>query len=123
MNKNNKDRLVTVAKSILCTVCALTLVVILCVSISKTAPTVEAQESECAVIGNEYAIDGTVIECTVLGEVSICDTNGDVWVVIADSGLTCGDTVVLTLMDNGTTDKEDDEVVSVYNVTTHSVVQ
>lgn len=121
----NKERLVTLAKSILCTVCALVLVAILCVSISKTAPTVEAQaqENECAVIGNEYAIDGTVTECTVFGEVSICDTNGDVWVVIADSGLTCGDTVVLMLMDNGTTGKEDDEVVSVYNVTTHNVVQ
>lgn len=44
-------------------------------------------------------------------------------VVITDSGLTCGDTVVLTLMDHGTTEKEDDEVLRVYNVTTHSMVQ
>ena len=66
---------------------------------------------------------GTVIECTDLGEVSICDFNGDVWVVITDSSLTCGDTVVMTLMDNNTTGKEDDEVVSVYNVTRHNLVQ
>ena len=102
-------------------VCVIVIAVMLCVSVSRPAPT--ADEQECAVAGSEYQIDGTVIECTDLGEVSICDFNGDVWVVIADSGLTCGDAVVLTLMDNDTTDKEDDEVLRVYNVTIHSMVQ
>lgn len=121
MCKNNKDRLLEVAKSMLYIVCVIVVAVMLCVSVSRPAPTVDKQE--CAAAGSEYQIDGTVIECTDLGEVSICDTNGDVWVVITDSGLTCGNTVVLTLMDNDTTDKEDDEIVSVYNVTTHSMVQ
>ena len=117
----NKDRFLEVAKSLLYIVCVIVIAVMLCVSVSRPAPTVD--EQECAVAGSEYQIDGTVIECTDLGEVSIYDANGDVWIVITDSGLTCGDTVVLTLMDNDTTDKEDDEVLKVYNVTTHSTIQ
>ena len=121
MCKNNKNRLLEVAKNMLYIVCVIVIAVMLCVSVSRPAPIADVQE--CAATGSEYQIDGTVIECTDLGEVSICDANGDVWVVITDSELTCDDTVVLTLMDNGTTDKEDDEVVNVYNVTTHSTVQ
>lgn len=102
-------------------VCVIVVAVMLCVSVSKPDPTVD--EQECAVASSEYQINGTVIECTDLGGVSISDANSDVWVVIADSGLTCGDTVVLTLMNNDTTDKEDNEVLKVYNVTTHSTIQ
>lgn len=122
MYNYRKNRIITVIKNLSRVACVLVLILTTgCVSINKPAPIVAVQE--CAAIGGEYQIDGTVIECTNLGEVSICDANGDVWIVLTDSGLTRGDTVGLTLMDNGTTDKEDDEVVNVYNVTTHSMVQ
>lgn len=122
MYNYRKNKIITVVKNLSCVACVLVLMLTTgCASINNPAPI--ADEQECAVTDSEYQIDGTVIECTELGEVSICDANGDVWVVITDSGLTCGNTVVLTLMDNGTTDKEDDETVSVYNVTTHSTVQ
>ena len=122
MYNYRKNRIITIAKNVSCVVCVLVLILTTgCVNINNHATIVD--EQECAAAGSEYQIDGTVIECTDLGEVSICDANGDVWVVITDSGLTCGDTVVLTLMDNSTTVKEDDEVVSVYNVTIHSMVQ
>lgn len=122
MYNYRKNRIITVVKNLSCVVCVLVLILTTgCVSINNHAPVVD--EQECATAGSEYQIDGTVIECTDLGEVSICDANGDVWVVLTNSGLTCGNTVVLMLMDNGTTDKEDDEVISVYNITTHSMVQ
>lgn len=117
---NNRERVATIIEVLLSIVC---IVVVVCVgiSISRPAPTVE--ETESAAAGSEYVMSGTVVEIIELGEVSICDTNGNVWVVIADSELHCDDEVVLTLMDNGTTEIEDDEVVSVYNVTTDRVVE
>ena len=122
MYNYRKNRIITVIKNLSSVACVLVLILTTgCVSANRLAPTVEVQE--CAATGSEYQIDGTVIECTNLGEVSICDANGDVWVVLTDSGLTRSDTVVLTLMDNGTTDKEDDEVLNVYNVIIHSTVQ
>lgn len=122
MYNYRKNRIITVIKNLSSVACVLVLILTTgCVNVSRPAPIVDVQEY--AVTGSEYQIDGTVIECTNLGEVSICDANGDVWVVLTDSGLTRSDTVVLTLMDNGTTDKEDDEVLNVYNVITHSTVQ
>lgn len=121
MYNYRKNKIITVVKNLSCMVCVLVLILTTgCVNTNKSAPTVD--EQECAAVGSEYQIDGTAIKCTDLGEVSICDANGDVWVILTDSGLTCSDTVVLTLMDNGTTDKEDDKVLRVYNVTTHSMV-
>lgn len=117
---NNRERVTTIVKIVVNTVILIVLTVAV-VSCSRPAPTVETTES--AATGSEYAMSGTVVEITELGEVSICDTNGNVWVVITDSGLSCGDAVVLTLMDNGTAEIEDDEVVSVYNVTTDRVIE
>lgn len=117
---NNRERVTTIVKIVVNAVVLITLIVAVA-SCSRPAPTVEV--TECAAAGSEYAMNGTVVEITELGEVSICDTNGNVWVVITGSGLRCDDEVVLTLMDNDTTEIEDDEVVSVYNVTTGSVIE
>lgn len=78
MYNYRKNRIITVIKNLSSVACVLVLILTTgCVSANRLAPTVEVQE--CAATGGEYQIDGTVIECTNLGEVSICDANGNVW--------------------------------------------
>lgn len=82
-------------------------------------PTTTVVTVEC----EPYSVRGTVVESTVLGDVRVRDTTGNEWLLTNECTLQCGDTVVLTLTDNGTpTDNTDDRVLTVYNTDTHKAI-